>query len=170
MPSGPPQPNSYKFKPAFYYSPWQEGLYHQNMRVMALDLGDKNIGVAVSDALLMTAQARSTIRRKSPQYDIEVLRRLVEDNEVHQIVLGQPLHMDGRESRQSQKVRLFAGELEKQLNIPIVFWDERLTTFAAEQHLEEMGLNWRKRREHVDKIAAMIILQNYLDSRAGQTA
>jgi putative Holliday junction resolvase len=146
------------------------GLYHENMRVMALDFGDKNIGVAVSDALLLTAQARSTIRRKSPQHDIEVLRRLVEDNEVHQIVLGQPLHMDGNESRQSQKVRLFAGELEKQLNIPIVFWDERLTSFAAEQHLEEMGLNWRKRRQHVDKIAAMIILQNYLDSRAGQTA
>jgi putative Holliday junction resolvase len=137
---------------------------------MALDFGDKNIGVAVSDALLLTAQARSTIRRKSPQHDIEVLRRLVEDNEVHQIVLGQPLHMDGNESRQSQKVRLFAGELERQLNIPIVFWDERLTSFAAEQHLEEMGLNWRKRRQHVDKIAAMIILQNYLDSRAGQTA
>ncbi len=140
------------------------------MRVMALDLGDKTIGVAVSDALLLTAQARSTIRRKNPQHDIEVLQRLVDDNEVHRIVLGQPLHMDGKESRQSQKVRLFAGELEKQLNIPIVFWDERLTTFAAEQHLEEMGLNWRKRREHVDKIAAMIILQNYLDSRAGQTA
>jgi putative Holliday junction resolvase len=137
---------------------------------MALDLGDKTIGVAVSDALLMTAQARSTIRRKTLEHDIEALRRLVEDNEVHQIVLGQPLHMDGKESRQSQKVRLFAGELEKQLNIPIVFWDERLTSFAAEQHLEEMGLNWRKRREHVDKIAAMIILQNYLDSRAGQTA
>jgi len=137
---------------------------------MALDLGDKTIGVAVSDALLLTAQARSTIRRKNLQQDIEVLRRLVEENEVHQIVLGQPLHMDGKESRQSQKVRLFAGQLEKQLNIPIVFWDERLTSFAAEQHLEEMGLNWRKRREHVDKIAAMIILQNYLDSRSGQTA
>jgi putative Holliday junction resolvase len=140
------------------------------MRVMALDVGDRTIGVAVSDALLIIAQARSTIRRKNLQQDIEVLRRLVEEDEVHQIVVGQPLHMDGRESRQSQKVRLFAAEIEKQLNLPIVFWDERLTSFAAEQHLEEMGLNWRKRREHVDKIAAMIILQNYLDSRSGQTA
>ena len=137
---------------------------------MALDLGDRNIGVAVSDALLLTAQGRATIRRKDLQHDIEVLRRLVEDNEVHQIVVGQPLHMDGNDSRQSHKVRAFAGQLEKQLNIPVVFWDERLTSFAAEQHLEDMGLNWRKRREHVDKIAAMIILQNYLDSRAGQTA
>ena len=149
------------------------GLYHENMRVMALDVGDKTIGVAVSDALLLTAQARSTIHRKNLQHDIETLRRLIEDDEVHQIVVGQPLHMDGKESRQSQKVRHFADELQKQLKIPIVFWDERLTSFAAEQHLEEMGLNWRKRRQHVDKIAAMIILQNYLDSRpndSGQTA
>ena len=146
------------------------GLYHQNMRVMALDVGDKTIGVAVSDALLLTAQGRSTIQRKDLQQDIRALRQLVEENEVHQIVVGQPLHMDGKESRQSQKVRVFADEIQKQLNVPIVFWDERLTSFAAEQHLEEMGLNWRKRRQHVDKIAAMIILQNYLDSRSGQTA
>jgi putative Holliday junction resolvase len=165
-----PTPNSQKIWPAVYYSLWNRGLYHQNMRVMALDVGDKTIGVAVSDALLLTAQARSTIRRKDLQQDIEALRRLVEEDEVHQIVVGQPLHMDGKESRQSHKVRLFADELGKRLNIPIVFWDERLTSFAAEQHLEEMGLNWRKRREHVDKIAAMIILQNYLDSRSGQTA
>ena len=137
---------------------------------MALDVGDKTIGVAVSDALLLTAQARSTIQRKNLQRDIEVLRRLVEENEVHRILVGNPLHMDGKESPQSRKVRRFAGELEKQLNIPILFWDERLTSFAADQHLEELGLNWRQRREQVDKIAAMIILQDYLDSRSGQTA
>src|SRR5437588_5803039 len=143
------------------------------MRVMALDVGDKTIGVAVSDALLLTAQGRSTIQRQNLQQDIGALRQLVEENEVYQIVVGQPLHMDGKESRQSQKVRVFADEIQKQLNIPIVFWDERLTSFAAEQYLEEMGLNWRKRRQHVDKIAAMIILQNYLDSRdhgSGQPA
>jgi putative holliday junction resolvase len=139
------------------------------MRLMALDVGDKTIGVAVSDALLMTAHGRSTIHRKGLQHDIDALRRLAEENEVHQIVVGEPLHMDGKESRQSQKVRTFADELEKQLKIPIVFWDERLTSFAAEQHLEEMGLNWRKRREHVDRVAAMIILQEYLDSHPGQT-
>ena len=149
------------------------GLYHQNMRVMALDVGDKTIGVAVSDALLSTAQGRSTIQRKGLQQDIHALRQLVEDNEVYQIVVGQPLHMDGRESRQSQKVRVFADEIQKQLNVPVVFWDERLTSFEAEQQLEEMGLNWRKRQQHVDKVAAMIILQNYLDSRdsgSGQPA
>src|SRR5207249_4284606 len=140
------------------------------MRIMALDLGDKTIGVAISDALLLTAQARPTIQRKDAQSDIELLRRLAEENEVHQIVVGHPLHMNGKESRQSQKIGLFAVELEKKLQIPVVFWDERLTSFAAEQHLEEMGLKWRERRRHVDKIAAMIILQNYLDSRPGQTA
>ena len=137
---------------------------------MALDLGDKTIGVAISDALLLTAQARPTIQRKDAQSDIELLRRLAEENEVHQIVVGHPLHMNGKESRQSQKIGLFAVALEKKLQIPVVFWDERLTSFAAEQHLEEMGLKWRERRRHVDKIAAMIILQNYLDSRPGQTA
>jgi putative Holliday junction resolvase len=156
--------------PAFYYSPANRGLYHENMRVMALDVGDKTIGVAISDALLLTAQTRPTIRRKNLKSDLDILRGLVAENEVHEIVVGQPLHMNGKESRQSQKVACFAGELQKKVDIPIVFWDERLTSFAAEQHLEEMGLNWRKRREHVDKIAAMIILQNYLDSRPGRTA
>jgi putative pre-16S rRNA nuclease len=135
------------------------------MRVMGLDLGDKTIGIAISDALLLTAQSRPTLRRKDLKSDIEFLRHLAVENEVHQIVLGQPLHMDGRESPQSQKVARFAEELKKALDLPVTFWDERLTSFEAEQHLEQLGLNWRQRREQVDKIAAMIILQNYLDNQ-----
>lgn len=134
---------------------------------MALDVGDKKIGVSISDALLLTAQSRPTLRRKDLNSDIETLRRLATENEVHEIVVGQPLHMDGRASPQSQKVAHFAEQLRNVLNLPIVFWDERLTSFEAEQHLEQMGLNWRQRREQVDKIAAMIILQNYLDRRSG---
>ena len=137
------------------------------MRVMALDVGDKTIGVAVSDALLLTAQSRPTIRRKDLTSDIETLRRLAMENEVHEIVVGQPFHMNGKESPQSQKVARFVDELDKVLDLPVIFWDERLTSFEAEQYLEQMGLNWRQRREQVDKIAAMIILQNYLDSRPG---
>src|ERR1051326_6165289 len=143
------------------------------MRVMALDVGEKTIGVAISDALLLTAQSRPTLRRKDRATDIETLRRLATENEVHEVVVGQPLHMDGRESPQSRKVATFAEELKKVLGLPIIFWDERLTSFEAEQHLEQMGLNWRQRRGQVDKIAAMIILQNYLDSlpaRAGDPA
>jgi putative pre-16S rRNA nuclease len=135
------------------------------MRVMALDVGEKRIGVAISDAMLLTAQSRPTIRRTQLKSDIETLYRLALENEVHEIVVGNPLHMDGRQSPQSRKVAQFAQELEKVVKLPIVFWDERLTSFEAEQHLEQMGLNWRQRRKEVDKIAAMIILQNYLDRR-----
>jgi len=136
------------------------------MRVMALDVGEKKIGVAISDALLLTAQARPTLYRKNLKSDISILGRLAEENEVHEIVVGQPLHMSGKKSLQSEKVAKFAEELRNALKLPIVFWDERLTSFAAEQHLEEMGLKWRQRRDHIDKIAAMIILQSYLDSRS----
>jgi len=131
---------------------------------MALDVGDKNIGVAVSDALLMTAQGRSTLRRTSWEADLQHLRKLVEDDEVSKIVVGKPLHMDGRDSPQSRKVAKFAMKLSKSLSLPVILWDERLTSFAAEQHLQEAGLNWRNRRKHVDKVAAMFILQDYLDS------
>jgi putative Holliday junction resolvase len=136
------------------------------MRVMALDVGDRNIGIAISDALLLTAQSRPTLRRKDLQSDLEAIRQLSKKNEVHEIVVGQPLHMDGRESPQSQKVARFAEELKKTVGVPIVFWDERLTSFEAEQRLQEMGLNWRQRRAEIDKIAALIILQNYLDAHS----
>jgi putative Holliday junction resolvase len=133
------------------------------VRVLALDVGDKNIGIAVSDALLLTAQGRPTLRRSSWDADVAYLRNIVEESEIGQLVVGRPLHMDGRESAQSEKIAKFANKLSVALGIPVVFWDERLTSFAAEQHLEEMGLNWRERRKHVDKIAAMFILQSYLD-------
>jgi putative Holliday junction resolvase len=133
------------------------------MRIMALDVGDKNIGVAISDSLLLTAQGRPTVRRTSWEADVRELRRIAEEGEVERIVVGKPIHMDGRESPQSQKIGKFAAKLSKTLGLPVVFWDERLTSFAAEQHLEEMGLKWKERRKHVDKIAAMLILQSYLD-------
>jgi len=135
------------------------------MRIMGLDVGDRNIGIAVSDSLLLTAQGRPTLRRSSLEADLRYLRGIVEEDEVEKIIVGQPLHMDGRESPQSQKIGRFARKLSKALGIPVEFLDERLTSFAAEQHLEEMGLNWRDRKKHVDKIAAMLILQNYLDNR-----
>jgi putative pre-16S rRNA nuclease len=132
---------------------------------MALDVGDKKIGLAISDEMLLTAQSRPTLRRTNLNSDVEFLRKLAEMNEVQEIVVGNPLHMDGRPSPQSQKIARFARKLHEVTHIPVTFWDERLTSFAAEQHLEEMGLNWRKRREHVDQVAAMLILQSYLDGR-----
>ena len=133
------------------------------MRIMGLDVGDKSIGVAVSDAMLLTAHGRTTLKRTHLDQDLERLRKLAEENEVSEIVVGQPLHMDGRPSPQSEKIAVFARQLQEFTGLPIAFWDERLTSFAAEQHLEEMGLNWRQRREHIDKVAAMLILQGYLD-------
>ena len=135
------------------------------MRIMALDVGDKNIGIAVSDALLQIAQGRSTLRRTGWEADLAYLRRIIDENEVDKVVVGNPLHMDGRESAQGKKVAQFATKLSDALGLPVIFWDERLTSFAAEQHLEEMGLTWRARKKHVDKIAAMFILQNYLDTQ-----
>jgi putative holliday junction resolvase len=134
------------------------------MRVMALDVGDRNIGVAVSDALLLTAQGRPTLKRTSWEADVQQLRRVAEENEVGKIIVGKPLHMDGRDSPQSRKIAKFATKLSKTLSLPVILWDERLTSFAAEQHLEEAGLGWRDRKKHVDKVAAMFILQDYLDS------
>jgi putative Holliday junction resolvase len=131
---------------------------------MGLDVGDRTIGVAISDSLLMTAQGKSTIQRSGFEAEARLLRGLVEEYEVHEIVVGNPLHMDGRPSRQGDKVMKFGRRLGQELKLPIVFWDERLTSVAAEEHLEEMGLNWRERKKHVDKIAAMFILQSYLNS------
>src|SRR5262245_61465676 len=135
------------------------------MRIMALDVGDKKIGLAISDEMLLTAQSRPTLKRTNLNSDLEHLRQLAETNEVKEIIVGNPLHMDGRPSPQSQKIARFARKLHEATRIPITFWDERLTSFAAEQHLEEMGLNWRQRRDRVDQVAAMLILQSYLDGR-----
>ena len=136
------------------------------MRIMGLDVGDRNIGIAVSDSLLLTAQGRPTLRRTSWKSDVEHLRRVVEEDDVQRIVVVNPLHMGGQESLQSQKIARFATKLSKTLGLPVILWDERLTSVAAEQHLEEAGLKWRDRKKHVDKIAAMFILQDYLDRQA----
>jgi putative holliday junction resolvase len=136
------------------------------MRIMGLDVGDRNIGIAVSDSLLLTAQGRPTLRRTSWKSDVEHLRRVVEEDDVQRIIVGNPLHMWGQESLQSQKIARFATKLSKTLGLPVILWDERLTSVAAEQHLEEAGLKWRDRKKHVDKIAAMFILQDYLDRQA----
>jgi len=137
---------------------------------MGLDVGEKTIGIAISDSLLLTAQGKSTFQRSDSDAAIRYLRTLVEEYDVHRIIIGNPLHMNGKPSRQGAKVMKFGQKLEKELQLPVVYWDERLTSVAAEQHLEEMGLNWRERKKHVDKIAAMFILQSYLNSLASAGA
>ena len=136
------------------------------IRTMALDVGDRRIGIAISDALGMTVQGRPTLTRTNIEADIDHIRRLVTENEAGNLVVGYPLHMDGACSPQSEKTEAFAERLRKVLPIPVDLWDERLTSFAAEQHLEELGLDWRERRRHVDEVAAVLILEDYLGSHS----
>ena len=131
-------------------------------RTMALDVGDRRIGVAITDALGLTVQGRPTRARTNLDEDIAHIRTLVEEYCVQKIVVGHPKNMDGTGSQQTEKTEVFARQLKSMLNIQVIFWDERLTSFAAEEHLKEMGLNWRKRKKHVDELAATLILEDYL--------
>ena len=118
--------------------------------------------MAITDALGVTVQGRPTLNRKTLTGDIEQIRQMIDDEAVAEIVVGHPLHMDGASSPQSQKVERFVETLREAVGVRIVLWDERLTSFAAEQHLEELGLDWRARRKHVDEVAAIFILEDYL--------
>jgi len=138
------------------------------MRILALDIGSKRIGVAVSDPMGWTAQGITTWRRKGSQDDQEAIVRWVADYGVEEILIGLPLQMSGEEGIQAASVRGFAETLKKRIVLPIRFWDERLTTVSAEKGLLEADLSRAKRREVIDKVAAVLILQSYLDWRREQ--
>lgn len=138
------------------------------MRIMGLDLGDKTIGVAISDAMKWTAQGLETIQRKQEKQDVHRLREIVSEHEVESIVLGLPVNMNGTMGPRSELVKNFAAVLEKQLKLPVYFWDERLSTVAAERTLLEADISRKKRKHVIDKLAAVIILQGYLDARQGK--
>lgn len=138
------------------------------MRVLGLDVGSKTIGVACSDALLMTAQGLETIKRQSKKKDMARLQAIVNEKEVHRIVVGKPRHMNGDNSENMAKIELFVEELKNAMpDMDIVYWDERLTTVMAEQVLMEGGVRREKRKQYIDKMAAILILQNYLDAHGG---
>lgn len=134
------------------------------MRVLGLDIGDRTIGVAVSDPLGYTAQGITTIRRKREDIDIEELKKICNEYKVDTIVSGLPKNMNGTIGPQSEKVIEFCDLLKNELNIPIKMWDERLTTVAATRAMLEADLSRAKRKKIVDKMAATYILQGYLDS------
>ena len=137
------------------------------MRIMALDVGEKTIGVAVSDALFLTAQGVEVIRRTSPQRDWERLKALCEEYEVDTFVLGLPKNMNGTLGPRSEWVKDFAQQLQENIpQVAVCFWDERLSTVAAERTLLEADVSRSKRRQVIDKMAAVFILQGYLDSRS----
>jgi putative pre-16S rRNA nuclease len=133
------------------------------MRIGGLDVGDRRIGVAISDELGWTAQGLRVVTRTRLEADLAVLRECFAAYEPSTIVVGFPKNMNGTVGPQAEKVRAFATEVEAALGVPVVLWDERLTTVAAERTLLEANVSRAKRRQVVDKVAAVVILQGYLD-------
>lgn len=136
------------------------------MRIMGLDFGSKTVGVAISDPLFLTAQGIEIIRRKSPNKLRQTLARieeLKEEYEVGKIVLGFPKNMNNTEGERCEKTLEFKEMLEKRTGLEVVLWDERLTTVEADRTMMEGGIRREDRKKYVDKLAAVFILQGYLD-------
>lgn len=133
-------------------------------RILALDLGKKRIGLALSDELGITAQGLNTLERTGRRDDIEILRRLTVEKNIKLILIGDPLHMSGERSRQGDYTREFAKELEYKTGLPIRFWDERWSSREAERTLRGSGIAHDQRKPAIDKLSAIILLQSFLDS------
>lgn len=135
------------------------------MRILGLDIGDKRIGIAVSDKLGHTAQGLSVMKRKDRAGDLKHIQQLTEELGVDEVIVGIPLKMDGTKGSQAQKVIDFAQEMQKKLKLPVRLWDERLTSKAANKTLVSADVGRKLRKKVVDKVAAALILQSYLDSK-----
>ncbi len=139
------------------------------MRIMGLDYGSRTMGVAISDPLLLTAQAHEIIRRSRENHMRKTLARiekLIVENDVGEIVLGYPLNMDDSAGDRARLSEQLADTLRRRTGLKVVLWDERLTTVEAHDVMDEVGVRADERDEYVDKIAAAIILQDYLNERA----
>jgi putative Holliday junction resolvase len=134
-------------------------------RVLALDLGKRRIGLALSDELGITAQGLETLERSNIREDLAKLAQLASEKNVALILMGNPLHMSGREGRQAEYARDFGERLHATTGLPIEYRDERLTTVEAERVLRQSGISIQKRAKAVDRLAAVILLESYLDSR-----
>ncbi|OAB34094.1 Holliday junction resolvase RuvX [Paenibacillus glacialis] len=136
------------------------------MRIMGLDYGDRKIGVAVSDMFGWTAQGLEVIERRREGIEFERITALVREHDVAEIVVGLPKNMDGTVGFRGDICMEFADKLKEILNLPVHLWDERLTTVSAERTLIEANVSRKKRKQVIDKMAASLILQNYLDSKS----
>jgi putative Holliday junction resolvase len=134
------------------------------MRILGLDVGERTIGVAISDPLGYTAQGITTIRRKNLAIDIAEIKKICDEYTVETILMGLPKNMNGTIGPSGEKVIELSKVLEEELKLPVKLWDERLTTVAAHKAMLEADLSRAKRKKIVDKIAAIYILQGYLDS------
>jgi putative Holliday junction resolvase len=139
------------------------------MRILGLDIGEKRIGVALSDPLGIMAGALAVIERTTDEAAVKQIVDLARENEVEHIVVGMPRSLDGSLGKQAQAVQSFVDLLKKRTDIPVVTWDERLSTVAAERTLLEMGMKRDKRKKHRDSLAAAFILQGYLDRAKNRT-
>ncbi len=133
-------------------------------RIMALDVGARRIGVAVSDPLGITAQGLHTIQRQNKRRDLEALRRLLSEYQIKEVVVGLPLRLSGAEGTQSEKMRLFADDLRRHFGVTVHLWDERWTSTEANRLLRETDLSIEKRAKAVDRMAATLILQSWLEA------
>jgi len=134
-------------------------------RILGLDVGSKTIGLAVSDPLGITAQGLETIRRKNKRHDFEQLQRVIREFGVSEVVVGLPLRMSGAEGTQSEKMRVFAHELQHRFGLPVHLWDERLTSAEANRVLRQSEMSIKRRGEVVDRLAAVLILQSWMAAR-----
>ncbi len=136
------------------------------MRIMGLDVGEKRIGIAISDEMGWTAQGHSVLNRTRLDKDLKLLADLCSEYGVSQIVVGFPLNMNGTVGPKGQEILEFGHLLEDNLGLPIEYWDERLTTVAAQRMLVDANVTRRKRKKVIDKLAAVNILQGYLDRQS----
>jgi putative Holliday junction resolvase len=135
----------------------------KKMRIMGLDMGSCTIGIAISDELGMTAQGLKTIRRKLMEEDLKEITMVIDQYKIEKIVVGLPKNMDGTLGKQAEMVFQWIKASKEKIRLPIVTWDERLSTVGASKILLEADLSRKKRKKVIDKLAAVLILQGYLD-------
>ncbi len=135
------------------------------MRILALDVGEKRIGLAISDGLGWTAQGLPTLNGEDKDKAICAIAELARENQVNEIVLGMPLNLDGTPGKKAKETALFLEDLKKEVSLPIKVWDERFTSAQAQRLMLEADLSRKKRKKRVDRLAAQLILQSYLDAK-----
>jgi putative Holliday junction resolvase len=137
-------------------------------RILGLDVGSKRIGLAISDPLGITAQGLETLHRQNKRRDFSQLEQVIREHQVAEIVIGLPLRMTGGEGIQAEKMQVFAEEVGRRFRLPVHLWDERLTSAQANRLLRETDMSIKRRGEVVDQMAAVLILQSWMDARSGQ--
>lgn len=145
--------------------PTDPAVRKQAGRILGLDVGSKRIGIAISDLLGITAQGQETLQRQNKRLDFEKLGKLIRVHEIAEIVVGYPLRMSGAEGVQAEKMQRFAEELRERFQLPVHLWDERLTSAEANRVLRVTEMSIRRRGQVVDQMAAVLILQSWMESR-----